>query len=66
MEKKKNKEKAIMDAALKSFREKGIDKTSIRDIMSESGLGLGTFYLYFNDKNSLEEKIVLDLSLIHI
>lgn len=61
MEKKKNKEKAIMDAALKFFREKGIDKTSIRDIMNGSGLGLGTFYLYFNDKNSLEEKIVLDI-----
>ena len=49
MEKKKINEKAIVDAALNSFSEKGIDKTSIRDIMERSGLGLGTFFLYFND-----------------
>lgn len=61
MEKKKINEKAIVDAALNSFSEKGIDKTSIRDIMEGSGLGLGTFYLYFSDKKSLEEKIVLDI-----
>lgn len=61
MEKKKINEKAIVDAALNSFSEKGIDKTSIRDIMERSGLGLGTFYLYFSDKKSLEEKIVLDI-----
>ncbi len=53
----------IMDAAIKVFKEKGLEKTSVRDIMSESGYGLGTFYLYYLDKNDLKEKIVLDKSM---
>ncbi|MET3617915.1 AcrR family transcriptional regulator [Peptoniphilus olsenii] len=60
-ERKKEKENKITEAAISSFREKGIDKTSIRDIMKKSGFGLGTFYLYFKDKKDLEEKIVLDI-----
>ncbi|WP_138159394.1 TetR/AcrR family transcriptional regulator [Peptoniphilus catoniae] len=58
---KKDKEIKITQAALKSFREKGIEGTSIRDIMKKTDLGLGTFYLYFKDKRDLEEEIVLDI-----
>ncbi len=50
----------IMEAALKVFKKKGPDKASVREIMAESGFGLGTFYLYYTDKNDLKEKIVLD------
>lgn len=50
----------IMEAALKIFKEKGPDKASVREIMAEAGYGLGTFYLYYTDKNDLEEKIVLN------
>lgn len=50
---------AIMDAALNVFQRKGLEKTSVRDIMKEAGFGLGTFYLYYDDKNDLKEKIVL-------
>lgn len=50
----------IMEAALRVFKEKGPDKASVREIMSESGYGLGTFYLYYSDKNDLKEKIVLN------
>lgn len=60
-ERKKEKEKKITIAALSSFRDKGIESTSIRDIMNRTDLGLGTFYLYFRDKRDLEEKIVLDI-----
>ena len=59
-ERKKEKEKKITTAALSSFNKKGIEATSIRDIMNRTDLGLGTFYLYFKDKKDLEEKIVLD------
>ncbi|MDY3902306.1 TetR/AcrR family transcriptional regulator [Peptoniphilus sp.] len=59
-ERKIEKENKITKAALASFKEKGIEETSIRDIMSRTDLGLGTFYLYFRDKKDLEEKIVLD------
>ncbi len=58
---KKEKENKISEAAMSSFREKGIEPTSIRDIMNRTGLGLGTFYNYFKDKKDLEQKIVLDI-----
>lgn len=58
---KKEKENKISEAAISSFREKGIEPTSIRDIMNRTGLGLGTFYNYFKDKKDLEQKIVLDI-----
>ena len=60
-ERKKEKEEKITEAALSSFRDKGIEGTSIRDIMNKTDFGLGTFYLYFRDKKDLEEKIVLDI-----
>ena len=60
-ERKKEKENKITTATLSSFRDKGIESTSIRDIMNRTDLGLGTFYLYFRDKRDLEEKIVLDI-----
>ena len=56
-----NKKEKIMDAALKIFQEKGAEKTSVRDIMTEAGYGLCTFYLYYTDKNDLEEKMVLNI-----
>ena len=59
-EKLGGKKAEIMEAALKVFKKKGPDKASVREIMAESGFGLGTFYLYYTDKNDLKEKIVLD------
>ena len=60
---KKDKGEIIMDAALKVFKSKGADKTSVRDIMSKAHLGLGTFYLYYTDKKDLEEKMVLNIAM---
>lgn len=57
-----NKKEKIMQAALKIFEKKGAEKTSVRDIMAEAGFGLGTFYLYYSDKNDLKEKMVLNLA----
>ncbi len=57
---KRDKKLEIMDAALRIFKEKGPDKTSVRDVMKEAGFGLGTFYLYYDDKNDLKEKMVLE------
>ena len=60
---KSNDKKAqIMEAAISVFQRKGLEKTSVRDIMREAGFGLGTFYLYYADKNDLKEKLVLDLA----
>ena len=57
---KKEKEIRIKEVALSLFIEKGFEKTSIRDIMRKTDYGLGTFYLYFKNKEDLVEDIVLD------
>lgn len=57
---KKEKEIRIKEEALSLFIEKGFEKTSIRDIMRNTDYGLGTFYLYFKNKEDLVEDIVLD------
>lgn len=51
-----------MEAALRIFKSKGADNTSVRDVMKEAGFGLGTFYLYYSDKKDLKEKIVLNIA----
>ena len=58
-EKKKDTKLKISQSAIKMFEKKGVDKTTIRDIMSNTDLGLGTFYSYFKDKDDLKEQIVL-------
>lgn len=58
-EKKKDTKLKISKSAIKMFEKKGVDKTTIRDIMSNTDLGLGTFYSYFKDKDDLKEQIVL-------
>ncbi|MCI6000311.1 MAG: TetR/AcrR family transcriptional regulator [Finegoldia magna] len=58
-EKKKDNKLQIIQSAVKMFEKKGVDKTTIRDIMSNTDLGLGTFYSYFKDKEDLKEQIVL-------
>lgn len=53
---KKKKESAkerIIDKAWQLFRAKGYLETTIEDIISESGTSRGTFYRYFNSKDSL-------------
>ncbi|WP_297809681.1 TetR/AcrR family transcriptional regulator [uncultured Finegoldia sp.] len=58
-EKKKDNKLQIIQSAIKMFEKKGVEKTTIRDIMNNTGLGLGTFYSYFKDKEDLKEQIVL-------
>ncbi len=43
----------IIESAEQLFYAKGYHETSIKDITSKAGVGLGTFYLYFKDKKSL-------------
>jgi AcrR family transcriptional regulator len=50
-------EKALMDAAAKLFVEKGIEATTIIDIVNEASAGKGTFYHYFSSK----EEVILAL-----
>lgn len=51
--KKLNSKKAIINAAVKLFLEKGYSETSIAEIMNEADLGIGTFYNYFQSKEEI-------------
>ena len=48
-----DKREKIISAAIKIFVEKGIEKTTVSDIVNQAGIGQGTFYLYFSSKLSL-------------
>jgi AcrR family transcriptional regulator len=43
----------ILQAAIDVISEKGLDKTSISDIVKKAGIAQGTFYLYFSSKKAL-------------
>lgn len=48
-----SKKDSIVTAAIEIFREKGIEKTKISDIVKLAGIAQGTFYLYFPSKLAL-------------
>lgn len=50
---KESKQTTIINAALKLFARAGYEATSVDDIARETGLGKGTLYLYFKDKEDL-------------
>ncbi len=57
-EKKKQKRRALLNAAYGLFTSKGLDNTSISDVVKEAGLAKGTFYLYFKDKSEIREELI--------
>jgi AcrR family transcriptional regulator len=52
----------IVAAARESFCEVGFGAATVRDIMRRSGLASGTFYNYFDDKESVLREIVLSFA----
>ena len=44
---------AIIDAALRLFREKGYDATTMRAVAAEAGVSVGNAYYYFASKEHL-------------
>ena len=55
--KKELKEKELYIAGYELFLKKGIEKTSIGEIVERAGVAKGTFYLYFKDKYDLLNKL---------
>lgn len=45
-----NKKERIVLSAIERFRENGIEKTKVSDIVKGAGIAQGTFYLYFSSK----------------
>lgn len=56
-----NKEKDIIEAAIKIFATEGYHSTKISDIAKEAGIATGSVYLYFNSKEAIIFKIFEDL-----
>ena len=55
---KKMKKDALLNTAFELFTSKGINKTSISDIVEKAGVAKGTFYLYFTDKYDIRNRLV--------
>jgi AcrR family transcriptional regulator len=53
--------KHLLESAEKVFAEDGYSKASIAEITRRAGIGLGTFYVYFPNKESLFLELVEDL-----
>jgi AcrR family transcriptional regulator len=47
------KKKAIIEAAINLFAQKGFSSTSVQEIASEAGISKGAFYLHFKSKDAL-------------
>lgn len=60
--KKKQKESDLFSAGYELFIKRGIEKTSIDDIVKKAGVAKGTFYLYFKDKYDLLDQLILKQS----
>lgn len=49
---------AILDAAMRAYTERGYHAATIGDIAAQAGLGKGTLYLYFKNKDALTKALV--------
>ncbi|MEQ8352818.1 MAG: TetR/AcrR family transcriptional regulator [Leptospiraceae bacterium] len=52
-----DKDQALVDAAIHLFLNKGVKGTTIQDIATQAGVGVGTVYTYFKDKKSIVRKV---------
>lgn len=56
-----NRKRKVADNALKLFIEKGIQQTSIQEIIEKANISKGTFYNYFSSKNDCIAEILESL-----
>jgi AcrR family transcriptional regulator len=55
----------IREVALRSFRDRGFDATTMRGIAEEAGVSLGNAYYYFPTKNHLVQELYLEVQEAH-
>ena len=58
-ENKLKKRESLLNTAFELFTTKGINNTSISDIVEAAGVAKGTFYLYFKDKYDINSKLIV-------
>lgn len=63
-EKKRQKRESLLDSAFTLFTSKGINDTSISDIVKNANMAKGTFYLYFKDKFDLRDKLITSKAML--
>lgn len=63
-EKKRLKRESLLDSAFTLFTSKGINDTSISDIVKNANMAKGTFYLYFKDKFDLRDKLITSKAML--
>ncbi len=56
-QKKADKRRRLLESAYSLFAEQSAASTSIAEICEKSGIAKGTFYLYFKDKQDLEQAL---------
>ena len=57
-QKKREKKEALLLSAFELFTEKGIQNTSISEIVKRAKMAKGTFYLYFKDKYQIRDILI--------
>lgn len=57
-DKKREKKEALLTSAFELFTEKGIQNTSISEIVKRAKMAKGTFYLYFKDKFDIKDQLI--------
>lgn len=55
---KKKKREALLNTAFELFTTRGINQTTINNIVESAGVAKGTFYLYFKDKYDIRNKLI--------
>ena len=58
-----DKRRRILDAALETFSARGYHGTSVPEVAAAAGVGVGTLYRYFADKNALVNELYRDAKL---
>jgi AcrR family transcriptional regulator len=56
------KKKKLLASAYTLFTTKGLNSTTIQDIVDAAKVAKGTFYLYFEDKYHLQEQLIINIS----
>ena len=64
-DRRKQRERAIIECAKEVFAERGFHNASINDIIQRANIARGTFYLYFGGKQAVFDKI-LDEALVEL
>jgi AcrR family transcriptional regulator len=49
----------LVQSAIKLFGEKGVDGPSVDEIVAETGIAKGTFYLYFKTKSDIVQAVIV-------